>query len=50
MGNGVNGVGAVHTGIRKDSVGVGHGADGAVDKGGVGLGLCLTLDPGRLQS
>ena len=49
MGDGVNGVGAVHTGIRKDSVGVGHGADGAVDQGGVGFPLPAAGDHGALD-
>merc|ERR1719400_1405950 len=49
VGDGVNGVGAVDTGIRKDSVGVGHCADGAVDQGGVGFPLPTTGDHGSLD-
>ena len=41
VGNGVDGVGAVDAGVGEDAIGVGHGANGAVDQGGVGLGLPL---------
>merc|ERR1719234_443187 len=42
VGNGMDGVGAVHAGVGQDSVGsVWHGGTGSVNKGGIGSGLPL---------